>query len=499
MTASFLQIAATFVTNYWVTILAGLLVLLLYRHCTAPFTSFTKRGIPGPAPIPYFGNSLQFPFRAQEVPRCYKELYDKHGKVLGIYYYLKPYLMVADPDMIKEILVDEFSKFHDRKYKVPDPYNRILANARGQKWEDLHSTLSPIFSASKIRKMMPLMDEVLNTFLDKIDGITKTGEIVDFYRWVQRVTTEILLSTVLAAPEGFETERFIEEHEAVQAPSLFLEMLMMLPYGSLLVSLQRVANPYEKIWARAEDVIAERTNASRQNNEHRNDLIQLMLDARQETGGERLDYKDIIAQSSLFFAMAYSACSSILAFVCYHLAVDTHVQHKLNEEIDRLWPKDEELPAYDIVQKMDYLDTIINEALRMYPPTIMLQRDCNESCTIKGVDILNGESLMIPVFTLHYDPEMWPEPEKFDPERFTEAEKAKRHPFAFMTWGQGPRGCIGSLFGMLVMKLTLVKLLRKCKLERTEKTVVPMGYEVVFGPHIVCPKGKLMLRLSQRI
>ena len=71
----------------------------------------------------------------------------------------------------------------------------------------------------------------------------------------------------------------------------------------------------------------------------RNDLIQLMLDAKQETGGERIDHKDITAQSSLFFAMAYSACSSILAFVCYHLAVDTHVQHKLNEEIDRLWPK----------------------------------------------------------------------------------------------------------------------------------------------------------------
>jgi len=226
-------------------------------------------------------------------------------------------------------------------------------------------------------------------------------------------------------------------------------------------------------------------------------MLQLMLDAKNDTGGEKIDNDDIQAQSLVFLLAGYETSSTTLGFVCYHLVTDTHVQDKLRAEIDQMCSGDEVSPSYDVLHKMEYLDMVINEALRMYPPAFVLQRDCNETCTIKGVTIPSGMPVMIPCYAIHHDPEIWSEPEKFDPERFTEAEKAKRHPYTFMPFGYGPHNCVGMRFALLEIKLTLVRLLKKYKLERTEKTAPPpLGY--VVGAVLTCPKGKIMLKVSPR-
>lgn len=101
-----------------------------------------------------------------------------------MYLFRQPFLVVADPDMIREILVKDFRKFHDRKTVIefPKPYDKMLTNVSGQKWKDIRNTLTPTFSASKMKQMMTFMNEALDTLMEKVDRISKTGEIVDFHR-----------------------------------------------------------------------------------------------------------------------------------------------------------------------------------------------------------------------------------------------------------------------------------------------------------------------------
>lgn len=101
-----------------------------------------------------------------------------------MFLFRQPFLMVADPDMIKEILIKEFPKFHNRRalLDIPKPYDRMLTIVPGQKWKDLRNTLSPTFSASKMKQMMSFMNEAVDTLMQKVDSISKTGEIVDFHR-----------------------------------------------------------------------------------------------------------------------------------------------------------------------------------------------------------------------------------------------------------------------------------------------------------------------------
>ncbi|XP_015764480.1 PREDICTED: cytochrome P450 3A29-like [Acropora digitifera] len=468
--ADFLQATTTFVTDHWVSFSIGLLLLLVYRYCTAPFTFFKKLGIPGPETTPFFGSTASLIFKPNKLPMLHLDWYKKYGKIFGIYFFREPFLMVADPEMIKEILVKEFPKFHDRKAlaDIPKPYNRMLTLVRGQKWKDIRSILTPTFSASKIKQMIPFMNEALDTLLAKAERISKTGEIVDFHRWLQSLTMEVILSTafgVKAQTQTVENDPITESARKAMAPNPVAGLLLLLPFANRLLKYFPDMFNFEKIGKVASNIIAERTKLNGHSKNYRKDMLQLMLDAKEETGSEKIDNEDIQAQTLVFLLAGYETSSTTLGFVSYHLALDTQVQDKLRDEIDRLWPGDEETPSYDVLHKMDYLDMVINEALRMYPPGFVRSHE------FRHITIL---------LTC----------------RFTEAEKANRHPYTFMPFGYGPRNCVGMRFALLELKLTLVKLLKKYKLERTEKTAVPMEFSV--GSTLNCPPGKVMLRISSR-
>lgn len=490
-----------FTSDHWITLLIGFLIFLSYRFCVVPFTVFKKLGIKGPTPLPFFGNSIQNQFNPSIVPQCQISWCKRYGRVFGIYIFRQPFLVVADPDMVKDILVKEFTKFHDRKKLVNfrKPYDRMLQVASGQKWKDIRSTLSPTFSAAKMKQMMPFMNEAVNTFMQKVDRISKTGEIVDFHRWFQSLTMEIIFSTAFGLKvetQTVENDPVTELAKKAMAPHPLLGLVFLLPFGEYIIN--NLPDPFdcEKILSLSADIIAQRRDAKGEKSVARKDLLQLMLDAKGETGGGKIDYVDIEAQCLTFLLAGSDTSSTTLGFVCYELALHTNVQDKLRDEIDCMWARDEESPSYDTIHKMEYLDMVINETIRMHPPGFALHRDCNEACTTKGQVIPKGLPVMIPCYAIHHDPEIWPEPETFNPERFTEAEKAKRHPYAFLPFGFGPHNCVGMRFALLEIKLTLVRLLKKYKLERTEKTAVPIKFEVMFT--LICAPDTIMLKVSPR-
>lgn len=120
--------------------------------------------------------------------------------------------------------------------------------------------------------------------------------------------------------------------------------------------------------------------------------------------------------------------------------------------------------------------TII-EALRKYPPAVAVQRIAKENYPVPNTTIVleKGTPVNIPVYGIHHDPDIYPQPEKYDPDRFSPDEVAKRHQFAFLPFGEGPRICIGMRFAVVEIKIALAKILAnfEFKLDRT-KTQVPL-------------------------
>lgn len=118
------------------------------------------------------------------------------------------------------------------------------------------------------------------------------------------------------------------------------------------------------------------------------------------------------------------------------------------------------------------MDMVIDETLRMYPPAPMLDRVASNDYEYEGIKIKKGLIVAIPIYALHHDPDIYPEPEKFIPERFNDENRKSRESVAFLGFGAGPRNCLGMRFAMVELKLLITTILAKYRLVSCEKTPV---------------------------
>ena len=131
-------------------------------------------------------------------------------------------------------------------------------------------------------------------------------------------------------------------------------------------------------------------------------------------------------------------------------------------------------------KKFDCIQSYVSclESLRKYPPASTLTRICETDYKIEGTDyfIPKGCDVQIPVYAIHHDPDIYPDPETFDPERFTAEETAKRNAFAFLPFGEGPRNCIGLRFGMMQSRLGLATVLLNFKWTLGSQMSIPLKF-----------------------
>lgn len=135
-----------------------------------------------------------------------------------------------------------------------------------------------------------------------------------------------------------------------------------------------------------------------------------------------------------------------MTFTLYELALNPDIQERLREEIrDTIDENNGEL-TYELLSEMKYLDMVVNETLRKFPPAFFLTRVCRKDFKIPGTEMIieKDTDINVNIFSIHRDPEYYPEPEKFDPERFTSENIKLRPACTFLPFGMGPRRCIVS-------------------------------------------------------
>lgn len=230
------------------------------------------------------------------------------------------------------------------------------------------------------------------------------------------------------------------------------------------------------------------------NNLVRKDYLHYLLELKKT---ENITDEEIIAQCFVFFVAGFETSSTTMSFAMLELAQHQEIQDKLRDEIRDVIKKNGGDITYESVMEMEYLDKVVNETLRKYPPGALITRECSNDYKVPGTDVVieKGTKLFIPAWGLHNDPEYFPNPEKFNPENFSEENKVKRPDFTFIPFGEGPRMCIGLRFGMLQTKLGLISLLRKFKYTLNEKTKLPveMDPESIF---VLSVKGDVWVNVT---
>ena len=483
-------------TPYWG--LDGILVFLslvtaAYMYMTRKFKYWEKQGVMEFPPTPFLGNFGECVMQKKSPPEFIKEMYDK-GKGLpyvGVYIFDKPALVVRDPELIKQVLVKDFQVFTD-KYASVDVKDRIgFANVflmKNPGWKVLRAKLTPFFTSGKLKKMQELMLIVADD-LDKhletrnLDG---AGKVVEMKDLCANFTTDLIVSTAFGVRVNSLNNPNAEFRQ--QGRKIF-DYSMLRGFELLTVffipDIVRYTHPqfFSKEFGQfLRHVFWDVFNAREKSGEKRTDLIDLLIDLRQkyghdtDMGGFKFDGDDLVGQAAAFFTGGFETSSTTMSFTLYELALNQDIQRTLRKEIlDALQESGGKI-TYEMLTTLPYLDMVVSETLRKYPPLGFLDRRSNADYTLPNSDVVlkKGTPIFIPMMGLHYDPQYYPEPEKYDPERFSEENKQKRPNNVYFPFGDGPRLCIGMRLGLIQTKLGVMQLLRKYEVTPCKQTPIPM-------------------------
>ena len=206
-----------------------------------------------------------------------------------------------------------------------------------------------------------------------------------------------------------------------------------------------------------------------------------------------IDDEGIIEETDTFTFAGHDTTSAAMTFTLLLLAHHPEAQERIFEEIqEALYTKDE--LTIDDFNKMEYLDRVVKESLRIYPPVPFIARRFAEDFILNGFTHPKDNPFNIHIFDIHRDPEIFPDPEKFDPDRFLPANCATRSNFAFIAFSAGMRNCIGQRFAMLELKTTITKLIENFKiLPITRREDV-----VILGDLVIRSKNPINVKFVSR-
>ncbi|KAG6800704.1 cytochrome P450 6a14 [Apis mellifera caucasica] len=474
-------------------IFCGIIVIVIafYYYITARNNFWKIRGIPGPEPLPGFGNVLMIvlgkeaPF--QFLTRVYNEF--KNEALIGVFMKTYPALVVKDPDLIKDIMIKDFYKFPNRgfpKSDSADPLTQHLFLVEEEKWRPLRTQLSPVFSTGKLRGTFTQILDCSNHLVTYMDKLVEIGEPIDVREVTAKFTTDVIGSCVFGIKmnslSGKESEfrRFGRQIFAMNFLKILrLRIKQFLPMLHYL--LVRILPPDEETKIMLK-LTRDTFKFREAHNIVRPDFMNILMELKKHPEKvPSLDLTDglLAAQAFIFFAAGFETSSTTVANTLYELALNPDIQEKLRQEIKEFEANNDGEWKYETIQEMKYLDKTFKETLRKYPVLPYLSRRSIEDYTFEGtkVSIPKNTLICIPVYPIHHDSSIYPNPEKFDPERFSEDEVKKRHSMHYFPFGHGPRNCIGLRFAIYQSKIALIKILSNYKIEICDKTLIPYKYD----------------------
>lgn len=197
------------------------------------------------------------------------------------------------------------------------------------------------------------------------------------------------------------------------------------------------------------------------------------------------------------FLAGFDTVMWLLVSFAYELALNPDIQQRLIDEVDATNSTD---VTYEELNKMKYMEMVLNEVLRVHSPAVFIDRLCTKNFTLNddklSLEFVKGDHLWIPIYCFHYNAEYFPEPEKFDPARFSDENKGNINSAHFVPFGQGPRQCIGNRFAQMEVKVLIYYLLRNFTLNVSAKTEIPLT--IKSSPFGLAPANGLHLILRRR-
>ncbi|XP_053963684.1 cytochrome P450 6a8-like [Anastrepha ludens] len=483
-------------------------VTLLFVWWRKRLNYWADRGIIHEKPSLILGN-LAGVGRTQTLRDPFRDFYEKYkhdAPFGGFYLSMRVGAVIFDLDLVRHILVKDFGNFSSRGAyynEKDDPISAHVFNLDGTGWRNMRAKLTPTFTSAKMKFMFPTVVEVAKEFVKvlqqeveqqnagKANGATQSHKAqnavtsddalmqgIEVRDLLARFTTDVIGSCAF----GLDCNSLHEPDTQfrVMGKKIFGErrhgrivfgFAQAYPELSRKLGIKMTPDDISEFFQKVvHDTAAHREKEGVQ----RNDFMNLLLELKKQEDG--LSLEQITAQAFVFFIAGFETSSSTMGFALYELALNQEIQAKARAEIETVLARFDGQFTYECMREMQYLHQIFCETLRKYSVASIIMRKTLNNYQVPNTKyvIEKGVVIVIPIDAIHRDPEIYPDPERFDPTRFEREAIAKRHPMAWLPFGEGPRNCIGLRFGKMQAMVGLALLLKHFKFTLAPKTKVPL-------------------------
>jgi cytochrome P450 len=415
--------------------------------------------------------------------------FEQYGDIYRVQFPGSALYVVRHPDHIRDVLIDnaaDFGKGHSAFLRLGYVLGDSLLTSEGEDWRRQRRLVQPAFAPARLGEYAEVMvDEALRSAEALARGGARTHDL-------SRQMTSLTLRIVARALFGQRADDSPRVTRAMAWLNQAFGSPELLPSFVPTPNRLRLRRAVAELDATVYDVI-ERRNAqlAGAGAERPRDLLQRLLDARDERDGEGLSRKEIRDQLVTLYLAGHDTTSHALSWTFYLLSQNPGAQRALDEELSRVLggrpPRFSDLP--ELVQT----ERVIKEAMRIYPPVMAIPRSAVRDTTIGGYRVPAGSEALIWLYRTHHDPRFYPEPERFLPERFDDARSAARPKHAYLPFGAGQRACIGQTFAMIEAQLIVATFAQRLSLRYAGKRPPGLRFGVTLAP-----KGGLPMRVSAR-
>ncbi|KAG5670297.1 hypothetical protein PVAND_000573 [Polypedilum vanderplanki] len=451
--------------------------------------------IPCAKPHPILNHLLYFiNKRPGEIFIILEKMAKDHGPVWKFQIPLSEQIVVHDPKIVEEILLSQ--KIIDKSMEydfIIDWLGTGLLISTGSKWHKRRKIITPAFHFKILDQFVDIMNKNGDVFVEKLKHFE--GREINIYPLISLYALDVVCESAMGYQLNAQTD---EDSEYVKAVKEITELLFLrffdttkrikflYQFTSMYRREQQIIKTLHKftesvISSRREhlkghDVNANSTTANDLQNideigmKKKTAFLDLLLQV--QVNGQSLSDEGIREEVDTFMFEAHDTTSSAIAFTLLNLAKYKDIQKRVLEECEEILGDDlSQQPTMQDLNKMNYLEKVLKETLRLYPSVPFFARKLNTEFSTEGYTFPKGVSLTVAPYFMGRDPKLFPDPLKFDPSRFDDEKNIRL--FSFVPFSAGPRNCIGQKYAMLEMKSIISKLVRNFEITVNKENEEP--------------------------
>jgi cytochrome P450 len=409
-----------------------------------------RRRPPGPTGTFLGGNLPEF---RRDRLAFYVNCARAYGDVVAVRFGYRRVYIVNHPDLIESVLVTQARHFikHWALRLNPLVLGKGLLTSEGDFWLRQRRLMQPAFQKNRVTAYAGSMVEAAQRMLAR----WRPGERREILTEMSRLTLEIAAKTL------FDADVTGDAADVGAALQVLLDNFLR-RFSSLVPVPLWVPTPanlrLRRAVRRLDAIIYRFIEERRQSHDEKGDLLSLLLHARDELDQSGMTDRQLRDEAMTLFLAGHETTALTLAWTWYLLATHEGAAARVADEVDAV--VGDRPPTAEDLPRLRYVESVILESMRLYPPAYVIGREAVADCEVGGYHVPRGLTIMLPQWSVHRDPRYYDDPEKFRPERWLEGLAQRLPRYAYFPFGGGPRLCIGNHFAQLETVLVLAVLAR---------------------------------------